>query len=96
MSLSNHATRHWNADFSFVRSVFRDYFMRNGDGFLLVYSINLRDSFKEMPSFWERISRAKDADSFPAILVGNKCDLEFERRVLRDGKVFAVLESNLC
>uniref|UniRef100_A0A2K5MMD4 Ras-related protein Rap-1b n=1 Tax=Cercocebus atys TaxID=9531 RepID=A0A2K5MMD4_CERAT len=45
----------------------RDLYMKNGQGFALVYSIT--------------ILRVKDTDDVPMILVGNKCDLEDERVV---------------
>lgn len=60
--------------------------MRTGEGFLLVYSITSRLSFEEMSMFQQQILRVKDQDSFPMILVANKCDLEFEREVSRNGK----------
>ena len=55
--------------------------MRPGEGFLLVYSVTSRNSFEEIMLFQETILRVKDQDYFPVILVGNKCDLEFERQV---------------
>jgi GTPase KRas protein len=64
----------------------RDQYIRDGEGFMLVYSITQRDSFQEMTSTYENILRVKDRDSVPALLVGNKCDLEFERQVAMNGK----------
>jgi GTPase KRas len=64
----------------------REQYMRHGEGFILVYSITDRDSFQEIFEFQQQIVRVKDQDFFPAILVGNKCDLEFERRVGMSGK----------
>lgn len=60
--------------------------MRNGEGFILVYSITSRLSFEEISTFFEQIRRVKDRDSFPMVLVGNKCDLESERQVSSQGK----------
>ena len=59
--------------------------MRTGEGFLLVYSITLRNSFEEISTFHQQILRVKDKDSFPVIVVANKCDLEFERQVGMNG-----------
>lgn len=59
--------------------------MRTGEGFLLVYSINSRESFEEILTFREQILRVKDRDYFPIIIVGNKCDLDGERSVSRQG-----------
>jgi GTPase SAR1 family protein len=59
--------------------------MRTGEGFLLVYSITSRNSFEEISTFHQQILRVKDKDSFPVIVVANKCDLEFERQVGMNG-----------
>ena len=63
--------------------------MRAGEGFLLVYSITSRNSFEEIRTFHQQISRVKGQDSFPFILVANKCDLEYERQVGVDGLLFS-------
>ncbi|CAO3599903.1 unnamed protein product [Absidia cylindrospora] len=59
----------------------REQYMRNGEGFILVYSITSRLSFEEISTFYQQIRRVKDKDFFPMILVGNKCDLENDRQV---------------
>ncbi|KAI0028860.1 ras family-domain-containing protein [Vararia minispora EC-137] len=59
----------------------REQYMRTGEGFLLVYSITSRNSFEEISTFHQQILRVKDKDSFPVIVVANKCDLEYERQV---------------
>lgn len=46
--------------------------------------------------FQQQILRVKDQDSFPMILVANKCDLEFEREVSRNGKSHQLLEYLIC
>ena len=66
-------------------SAMREQYMRTGEGFLLVYSINNRQSFEEIKTFQQQILRVKDKDYFPIIVVGNKCDLENERKVSREG-----------
>lgn len=55
--------------------------MRNGEGFLLVYSITSRMSFEEIETFYQQICRVKDRDHFPMVLIANKCDLEYDRQV---------------
>jgi len=55
--------------------------MREGEGFLLVYSITDRDSFDMISVMHQQLLRVKDTESVPLVLVGNKCDLEPERRV---------------
>jgi GTPase KRas protein len=62
-------------------SLMRESYMKSGEGYLLVYSITNRDSFAEIASFHQQICRVRDADFFPAVLVGNKCDMEYERQV---------------
>jgi len=66
-------------------SAMRDQYMQTGNGFLLVYSINSRNSFDEIQDIRRKVFNVQDKDSFddfiPMVLVGNKCDLEFERQV---------------
>lgn len=59
--------------------------MINGEGFLLVYAVNSRESFQELTDFHRQILRVKDSDWVPAIIVANKCDLEYERQVTGNG-----------
>lgn len=66
-------------------SAMREQYMRTGEGFLLVYSITSRQSFEEITTFQQQILRVKDRDYFPMVVVGNKCDLEGEREVSRQG-----------
>ena len=63
----------------------RELCMRNGDGFLLIYSVTSRQSFEEILVLQQQIRQANDKDHFPIILVGNKCDLERERIVSQQG-----------
>lgn len=73
------------ADVCGVYSAMREQYMRTGEGFLLVYSITSRNSFEEISTFHQQILRVKDRDSFPVIVVANKCDLEYERQVGMNG-----------
>ena len=59
----------------------RDLYMKNGQGFVLVYSIISLSTFNDLVDMREQILRVKDTDSVPMVLVGNKCDLE-ETRVV--------------
>ena len=72
----------------------REQYMRTGEGFLLVYSITSRQSFEEILTFQQQILRVKDKDYFPIIIVGNKCDLDMERQVSRQGVCFYALHSS--
>ncbi|CAH1783921.1 unnamed protein product [Owenia fusiformis] len=62
----------------------RDLYMKNGQGFLLVYSITAQSTFNDLHDLREQILRIKDTEDVPMILVGNKCDLEDERVVGKD------------
>ena len=51
----------------------RDRYMRDGEGFLLVYSLIERTTFVPMAKISEQIKRVKDTDRHvPIVLVGNK------------------------
>lgn len=68
----------------------RDLYMKNGQGFILVYSITAQSTFNDLQDLREQILRVKDTDDVPMVLVGNKCDLEDERVVGKDlGKQLA-------
>jgi len=68
----------------------REQYMRTGEGFLLVYSITSRNSFEEISTFHQQILRVKDKDTFPVVVVANKCDLEYERQVgMNEGRDLA-------
>jgi len=62
----------------------RDLYMKNGQGFVLVYSITAESTFRDLVDLREQILRVKDTDHVPMVLVGNKCDLEDERAVAKD------------
>ena len=53
-----------------------------GEGFLLVYAVNDKESFECLEKRRDRILKLKKGQKCPIVLVGNKCDLERERVVL--------------
>jgi len=59
----------------------RDLYMKNGEGFILVYSIVALSTFNEVETMRDQILRVKDSESIPMVLVGNKCDLDSQRTV---------------
>merc|ERR1712062_332566 len=59
----------------------QDQWIREGDGYLLVYSIISKDSFDEVKLLYDKIVRIRDTESFPWVLAGNKCDLSNQRTV---------------
>jgi len=71
-------------------SSMRDLYMKNGHGFVLVYSIVAESSFQDLEEIHENIVRIKDRDDFPHVLVANKCDLDSERVISTEkGEAYA-------
>jgi len=63
----------------------REQYMVGGEGFLLVFAINSRNSFTEVREFHEQILRVKDVEKFPIVVAGNKCDLgDRQRKVTKE------------
>ena len=54
--------------------------INSGSGFLLVYSIDDIESFNEIKIKLNKIIKLKEKDIFSCIIVGNKCDLDENRR----------------
>ncbi|MBN3296480.1 NF-kappa-B inhibitor-interacting Ras-like protein 2 [Amia ocellicauda] len=54
------------------------------DGFVLVYSIDNKDSFKRMEVLKKDIDRYRDKKEVTIVVLGNKCDLQDQRRVDAD------------
>eukprot|EP00012_Vannella_robusta_P009908 CAMPEP_0206195196 /NCGR_PEP_ID=MMETSP0166-20121206/7684_1 /ASSEMBLY_ACC=CAM_ASM_000260 /TAXON_ID=95228 /ORGANISM="Vannella robusta, Strain DIVA3 518/3/11/1/6" /LENGTH=201 /DNA_ID=CAMNT_0053612385 /DNA_START=34 /DNA_END=639 /DNA_ORIENTATION=+ len=68
----------------------RDSHIREGLGFIIVYSVTSKESFKEVTGIRDRVLKVKDKNSYPMILLGNKCDLVKDRVVdSADGKSLA-------
>ncbi|KAJ3415095.1 Ras GTPase ras2 [Chytridiales sp. JEL 0842] len=69
----------------------RDQWIRDGEAFILVYSITSRSTFDRIEKFKSQIKRVKDlpasgssSTAIPMVLVGNKCDKVGEREVSRE------------
>ncbi|ELP94968.1 hypothetical protein EIN_251120 [Entamoeba invadens IP1] len=66
----------------------RDCNMRDGTGFILVYSIIDEKSFEEVATLHEQIYRTLDFEpeeqNVPIVLVANKSDLESDRQVPKE------------
>lgn len=60
----------------------RDQWIREGEGFVLVYSITSRSSFTRIRAFYNQIQRAKEdsTESFAIVIVGNKSDRGVDER----------------
>lgn len=59
----------------------RELYIRNSEGFVLVYSVTDRNSFEELKTLRDQVVRLKDNFSVPIVLVGNKADLDDQRKV---------------
>ncbi|KAF9535531.1 small GTPase superfamily [Crepidotus variabilis] len=61
----------------------RDQWVREGQGFILVYSIASRSTFDRLETFRQSMKRVKRGDPI-FVLVGNKCDKTYEREVSKE------------
>ena len=59
-----------------------DMWISFGDGFMLIFAINDKETFKKIKMKRDRVLLGKKGVKYPMILVGNKQDLENERQVL--------------
>lgn len=71
----------------------RDNYLRSGDGFIVVFSLIERESFRSIQEIREQILRVKSGQfssesEIPFILVGNKNDL-IDQRVVAQEEAFA-------
>eukprot|EP01124_Arcella_intermedia_P028372 TRINITY_DN5750_c0_g1_i4.p1 TRINITY_DN5750_c0_g1~~TRINITY_DN5750_c0_g1_i4.p1 ORF type:complete len:182 (-),score=42.62 TRINITY_DN5750_c0_g1_i4:63-608(-) len=70
----------------------RDLYMKNGHGFILMYSIISRCTFEDLKNVRAQILHVKDKMIVPIVLCGNKCDLEERREVeTAEGQQLATL-----
>merc|ERR1712243_286981 len=58
----------------------RDLYMKNGQGFVLVYSITAQSTFNDLQDLREQILRVKDTDDVPLVLVGNNQGMNLARQ----------------
>jgi len=74
----------------------RDLYMKNGQGFVLAYSIIAQSTFNDLPDLREQILRVKDMDDVPMVLVGNKCDLADQRVIATEQGEAMAKKFNNC
>jgi small GTP-binding protein len=73
----------------------RDNYLRAGDGFLCVFSLTERDSFRATRDLREQILRVKsNQPDIPMILIGNKTDLTAQRQVSEEEALALALDWN--
>ncbi|KAG7415199.1 Ras-like protein [Fusarium oxysporum f. sp. rapae] len=58
-------------------------YIREGAGFMLVYSVTSRESFEGITSYYEQILKQKGSDYFPMIIIGSECCQESLREVTK-------------
>ncbi|CAG9581331.1 unnamed protein product [Danaus chrysippus] len=59
----------------------RDLYIKNGQGFVVVYSLTNHQTFQDIKPMKELITRVKGSERVPILLVGNKADLDHQREV---------------
>ena len=69
--------------------------INSADGFILVYSIDNKESFESTKTRYDRIMKLKEGQKFSIIMVGNKCDLEEKRQVNKEEVEKYCEENNL-
>ncbi|MBN3275650.1 KBRS2 protein, partial [Polyodon spathula] len=62
-------------------SEFPKHYLSFAEGFVLVYSIDSKESFKRMEALKKDIDRYRDKKEVTIVVLGNKCDLQDQRRV---------------
>ncbi|XP_018320145.1 GTP-binding protein Rit2 [Agrilus planipennis] len=68
----------------------RDQYMRCGEGFLICYSVTDRHSFQEALEYRKLIQKVRANEDIPLVLIGNKFDLQMQRKVsTEEGKTLA-------
>ncbi|KAJ7799503.1 ras protein [Mycena olivaceomarginata] len=64
-------------------AMLRDQWVREGQGFILVYSITSRSTFDRVKVFYELVRHIKGGDPI-LVLVGNKADKAYDREVSKE------------
>ena len=59
----------------------RDLYIKNGQGFVVCYSLTNHQTFQDIKTMKDQIVRVKGSDKVPILLVANKVDLENQREV---------------
>jgi small GTP-binding protein len=53
----------------------RDLYIKNGQGFLVVYSVTSKQSFQDIKLIRDQIIKVKGTERVPIVIAANKCDL---------------------
>ena len=65
------------------RTITTSYF-RGCQGILLVYDITVKKTFENVANWMDQINTVNDGQHVCKILIGNKCDMEDQRKVTKD------------
>ncbi|KAH3757927.1 Ras GTPase [Pelomyxa schiedti] len=72
-------------------SAMREAYFRQGQGFMIVWSVSDRASFEAAAEFHRKILRVKEVEFYPMVFCGNKVDIPPAERIVTEaeGKSFA-------
>jgi len=70
--------------------------IREADGFLLMYDVTSRPSFEILSTLHENIKTIKSLPYIPLVLVGNKCDVKSEKRVIQHSDGYKLSKKFAC
>ena len=59
-------------------------YVKESDGFIIVYSVDNRSSFAEVELFHDKVVSVKGVEDIPLVICGNKCDLENKRDLSKE------------
>ena len=65
----------------------RDQWIRGQEGVMLMFSLTSRESYDYIRIWYELCQRVLDCDTFPCVLVGNKCDVPVTERAVSSMEV---------
>lgn len=67
----------------------RDLYIKNGQGFIIVYSVTSRQSFQDMKLIRDQILKVKGSDRVPIVISANKCDMAKREVSTEEGLLLA-------
>ena len=67
----------------------RDQHISQGQGFVLVYAVDNRNTFDQLPQLYNSITRVKESDAAPCVIMGNKADMTDKKVQAQEGKDMA-------
>ena len=66
--------------------------LKKGDGFLIVFSLDILSSFNQVSRLHQRILSIVGDEDIPIFIIGNKSDVESGRQISASGKFFGRLD----